>query len=64
MTGLYKAGFSDRLASVYVDRDWVTPLWISPQTCSGRFLFDFVPSWWTMDLGPCAGRACLPSCDI
>ena len=37
-TGQYKAGFEDRLASVYADRDWVTPLRISPQTCTGLFL--------------------------
>ena len=36
-TGLYKAGFIDRIASVYVDSDWVTPLRISPQTCTGLF---------------------------
>ena len=24
-TALYKAGFADRIARVYVDRDWVTP---------------------------------------
>ena len=38
-TGLYKAGFTDRIASVCVDCDWVTPLRISPQTCTGLFLF-------------------------
>ena len=27
------------IASVYADRDWVTPLRISPQTCTGLFLF-------------------------
>ena len=32
-TGLYKADLVDRIASVCVDSDWVTSLWISPQTC-------------------------------
>ena len=36
-TGLYMAGFIDRIASVYVDSDWVTPLPISPHTCTGLF---------------------------
>ena len=27
---------------MYADRDWVTPLRISPQTCMGLFLFDIV----------------------
>ena len=29
---------------LYVDRDWVTPLQISPQTCTGLFLLDVVSS--------------------
>ena len=43
-TGLYKAGFIDGIASVYADRDWVTPLRISPQTST---LFH---PWWTDEL--------------
>ena len=39
-TGLHKAGFIGRIASVCVDSDWVTPLRISPQTCTGLFPID------------------------
>ena len=41
---LYKTGFTDGIASVYANRAWVTPLRISPQTCTGLFLFDVVSS--------------------
>ena len=63
-TELYKAGFVDRIASVYANRDWVTPLWISPQTCPGLFLGGLV-NWRTsqfVDDGPVpVGRTCMPT---
>ena len=39
-TGIYKAGFVGRIASICVDSDWVTPFRISPQTCMGLLPID------------------------
>ena len=57
-TGLYKAGFGDRHASVYADRDWVTPLRISPQTCSGASYSTLFLHRWSDELEafPVGGR--------
>ena len=58
-TGLYKADLVGRIASVRVDSDWVTPLRISPQTCTGCFRSTFLfllridgldVVWWSADV--------------
>ena len=43
-TGLYKAGLGGWTNSVCLDSDWVTPLRISPQTCTGLLTTDFAVS--------------------